>query len=105
MTHHYALAVADENEQHEWRKRLAQAGYRVSPIADRIYFRSIYYSNDPDGHIVELAAVGPSFLVDESEESLGQKLMLLPWLEKHRTQIENHLTPLIVPEWKVLENV
>ena len=31
---------------------------------DRIYFKSIY-TNDPDGHIVELATVGPGFAVDE----------------------------------------
>lgn len=99
LTHHYALAVANEDEQWQWRKRFMEAGYRVSPIAERVYFKSIY-SNDPDGHIVELATVGPGFMVDEPDvNTVGQKLMLPPWLEKHRTQIENHLTPLIVPEW------
>lgn len=98
LTHHFAFAVEDEAEQEEWRKRLSGAGYRVSPIMDRDYFRSIY-SHDPDGHIVELATVGPGFAVDEDPVQLGQRLQLPNWLEKHRSQIENALTPLVVPEW------
>lgn len=98
LTHHYALAVESEEEQTEWRKRLSRAGYRVSPIMDRVYFRSIY-SHDPDGHIVELATVGPGFSVDEDVASLGQRLQLPPWLEGQRMMIERNLKPLEVPEW------
>jgi glyoxalase family protein len=100
QTHHFALAVADEAEQVEWRKRLGQAGYRVSPIMDRMYFKSIYTS-DPDGHIVELATVGPGFMTDETVQTLGTRLQLPPWLEQHRDQIERGLTPLEVPPWQV----
>ena len=74
------------------------AGYRVSQILDRDYFRSIY-TNDPDGHIVELATNGPGFAVDEPVEILGERLQLPKWLEQHRSQIEASLTPLIIPEW------
>jgi glyoxalase family protein len=98
--HHFAFAVENETEQEEWRIHLNKAGYRVSPIMDRVYFRSIY-SNDPDGHIVELATNGPGFMFDESEAELGQTLQLPPWLEQHRASIENGITPLVVPEWKV----
>lgn len=98
QTHHYAFAVEDEVEQEEWRKRLMSAGYRVSQILDRDYFRSIY-TNDPDGHIVELATIGPGFAVDEPVETLGQRLQLPQWLQQHRATIENALTPLLVPEW------
>jgi len=97
QTHHFAFAVKDEQEQAEWRKRLTGAGYRVSQILDRKYFRSIY-TNDPDGHIVELATVGPGFTVDEDVAVLGQTLQLPPWLEQHREIIQLALTPLIVPE-------
>lgn len=58
QTHHFALAVADEKTQLDFRDRLLTAGYHVSRVMDRTYFRSIY-SNDPDGHIVEIATVGP----------------------------------------------
>ncbi len=98
-THHWALAVQNEDEQKEWQIRLSKAGYRVSPIMDRCYFRSIY-SNDPDGHIVELATLGPGFAVDEEPSQLGMRLQLPPWLEKQRPQIENILVPLVVPEWE-----
>lgn len=98
QTHHYAFAVEDESEQEEWRKRLMSAGYRVSQILDRDYFRSIY-TNDPDGHIVELATNGPGFSVDEPVETLGQQLQLPHWLEEHRGTIEKSLTPLVVPDW------
>lgn len=98
QTHHFAFAVADEAAQHEWRERLIKAGYRVSPIMDRVYFKSIY-TNDPDGHIVELATVGPGFAVDEDVEHLGEKLMLPPWQEVNRAQIERILKPLTVEPW------
>jgi len=98
QTHHYALGVADEATQLAFREKLIKAGYRVSPVMDRIYFKSIY-TNDPDGHIVEIATAGPGFLYDEAEDELGQTLQLPPWLEQHRSQIENRLTPLQVEPW------
>ncbi len=103
QTHHFALAVADEAEQDEWRTHLGKAGYRVSPIMDRVYFRSIY-TNDPDGHIVELATVGPGFLADEPVATLGTRLQLPPWLEAQRELLEGgYLKPLVVPEWHLTE--
>ena len=97
QTHHYALAVPDEETQLEWREKLLQAGLRVSPVMDRIYFKSIY-TNDPDGHIVELATAGPGFLVDEDRAALGTGLMLPPWLEPQRGEIERVLRPVTVSE-------
>lgn len=94
QTHHFALSVPDDATQLEYRERLLRAGYRVSPVMDRVYFHSIY-TNDPDGHIVELATAGPGFLVDEEESELGRRLQLPPWLEPHRRQIEGSLTPLV----------
>lgn len=98
QTHHFAFAVADEAEQVEWRKKLSMAGYRVSPIMDRVYFKSVY-TNDPDGHIVELATLGPGFPFDEPVAELGSGLKLPPWLETNRDEITGALKPLIVPGW------
>ncbi len=103
QTHHVAFAVADEAEQAEWRVRLSKAGLRVSPIMDRVYFKSIY-TNDPDGHIIELATIDPGFPLDESPTELGTHLMLPPWLDKDRKGIESLLTPLKVPAWTMMEN-
>ena len=97
QTHHFALAVADEDSQLEWRERLVQAGLQVSPVMDRIYFKSIY-TRDPDGHIVELATLGPGFTTDEEVAGLGSQLKLPPWLEVQRGAIEEHLAPISLPE-------
>lgn len=96
QTHHFALAVADDNAQLMWRERLLRSGLRVTPVLDRVYFKSIY-TQDPDGHIVELATLGPGFAVDEPIEAMGRSLRLPPWLEKQRMDIEAGLKPLIIP--------
>jgi len=97
QTHHFALAVPDEQAQLEWRERLLSAGLQVTPVLDRVYFKSIY-TRDPDGHIVELATLGPGFLVDEDSSALGQNLKLPPWLERTRPQIEAALKPITVKQ-------
>lgn len=99
QTHHFAFAVADEDSQLAWREKLIKAGVQVTPVMERVYFKSIYM-RDPDGHIVEIATAGPGFAVDEDLATLGTRLMLPPWLEQHRTAIENGLTPLNVPAWE-----
>ncbi len=104
QTHHFALAVADEETQLEWREKLIEAGLRVSPVMDRIYFKSIY-TNDPDGHIVELATVGPGFTVDEDVAELGTSLKLPPWLEPDRPDIERVLHPLHIPHGNVAQTM
>ena len=68
QTHHFALAVKDEETQLAWREKLLSAGLRVSPVMDRVYFKSIY-TNDPDGHIVELATLGPGFLAEKAKRN------------------------------------
>ena len=93
QTHHFAFAVADEKTQLEWREKLTSAGLGVTPVMDRIYFKSIY-TNDPDGHIVELATAGPGFAFDEAQSELGTHLRLPPWLENNRAAIEAHLSPI-----------
>ncbi len=96
QTHHFALAVPDDETQLAFREKLVQAGIPVSPVMDRVYFRSIY-TRDPDGHIVELATSGPGFGVDEEPDEMGMGLMLPPWLEVHRREIENALRPIAIP--------
>lgn len=98
QTHHFALAVSDEKEQLAWRDRLIAAGVGVSPVRDRQYFKSIY-TNDPDGHIVELATVGPGFATDESVAELGTNLRLPPQYEQHRDMLEQALAPITTIPW------
>lgn len=98
QTHHFALAVSDDESQLEWRERLLSAGIQVTPVMDRVYFKSVYL-HDPDGHIVELATLGPGFSVDEPDDRLGESLQLPPWLSGSRDRIENSLKPVNVDRW------
>jgi glyoxalase family protein len=99
QTHHFALAVESEEVQLEVRNKLLKSGFRASPVMDRIYFKSVY-ANDPDGHIVEIATLGPGFMMDEPIAELGNTLKLPPWLEQHRENLARGLRPIDVPEWK-----
>ena len=95
QTHHYALSVLDDDTQLAMRDRLMQAGLRVTGVKDRVYFKSIYM-NDPDGHIVEIATLGPGMTVDEDPATLGTALKLPHWLEQDREKIESRLDPIAV---------
>jgi len=65
----------------------------VTPVKDRVYFHSIYF-REP-GHILfEIAMDPPGFAVDEAPEDLGTRLMLPPWLEPIRGQLQRALPPL-----------
>jgi glyoxalase family protein len=64
QTHHIAFRAADEQEQLAWRDRLELLGIGVSPVVDRSYFRSIYFSA-PDGLLIEIATDTPGFALDE----------------------------------------
>lgn len=92
-THHIAFSTPNNETQLQMRDKLLSAGYRVSPVMERNYFRSIYF-NDPDGHILEIATAGPGFAIDETLEELGTQLKLPENLESYRNEIESHLSSL-----------
>ena len=94
--HHIAWSSRDDEEQHEWRRRVAEHGGRPTPIIDRNYFHSVYF-REPNGVLFELATRGPGFAVDEPPERLGEALMLPERYEPMRAQLERTLTPLDNP--------
>ena len=61
--------------------------------ADRFWFRSLYL-REPNGVLFEIATDGPGFGVDEAEATLGEKVVLPPFLESHRAQIVANLKPI-----------
>ncbi|MCC7002378.1 MAG: VOC family protein [Gemmatimonadaceae bacterium] len=93
QTHHVAFRAKDATEQLAWRDHLLSIGLNVSPVMDRQYFQSIYFSA-PDGQLLEIATDGPGFAVDEPVSTLGEALKLPTWLEPHRAAIEGELGPL-----------
>jgi glyoxalase family protein len=91
--HHIAFRVADDAQHRAAHELLESAGVGVSPVIDRAYFKSIYY-REPAGVLFEIATDQPGFAIDESVETLGQKLSLPPRLEPHRAEIEAALPKL-----------
>jgi glyoxalase family protein len=64
QTDHYALAVTDDEALEQWRVRLLASRLPASPIQDQVYFRS-FFTQDPDGQMVELATRGPGFPLND----------------------------------------
>jgi glyoxalase family protein len=93
--HHVAWGTTVDEHPH-WLDRLREAGVRSTPIIDRYYFHSIYF-NEPSGVLFEIADDAPGFTVDGSVEELGSKIILPPFLEDRRDEIEARLTPLPDP--------
>jgi glyoxalase family protein len=94
--HHLAWRVDDDAHQLAMRERIEAAGARPTPVIDRFWFRSVYF-REPGGVLFELATDGPGFGVDEETARLGEKLVLPPWLEPRRAEIEAALPPLATP--------
>lgn len=94
--HHLAWRVDDERHQLEVRAAVAAGGLRPTPVIDRFWFRSVYFQ-EPGGVLFELATEGPGFAVDEDPARLGESLVLPPWLESRRAEIEAALPALRPP--------
>jgi len=88
--HHVAWRVPDDATELEVRERLARAKRRPTEVIDRFWFKSVYFL-EPGGVLFEIATDGPGFTVDEDLESLGEHLVLPPWLEPQREAIEDAL--------------
>jgi glyoxalase family protein len=94
--HHLAWRVDDEAHQLAVRDEVAKAARRPTPVIDRFWFKSVYFQ-EPGGVLFELATDGPGFAVDEKPEHLGEALVLPPWLEPKRSEIEAGLPRLAAP--------
>jgi glyoxalase family protein len=88
--HHIAWRVPDDATQREVHDRVRAEGAHPTEVIDRFWFKSVYFK-EPGGALFEVATDGPGFAIDESTESLGERLILPPWLEPNRVGIENAL--------------
>jgi len=57
-THHFALTVGSEPELYAWRDYLVSRGIDCTEVLGREFCKSVYLE-DPDGHVIELATLGP----------------------------------------------
>lgn len=90
MVHHIAFRSKDDADQLDWKKEMEQLGMRVTPVQSRNYFNAIYF-REPGGLLFEIATDPPGFTHDESQLTMGNKLMLADWFEAKREQIEKQL--------------
>lgn len=88
--HHIAWRVKDDADELTVRARVENAHRRPTEVIDRFWFHSVYFL-EPGGVLFELATDGPGFAIDESVETLGEHLVLPPWLEPERASIEAQL--------------
>ena len=93
--HHVAWGTT-VGEHPRWFEHLRADGVQSTPIIDRHYFHSIYF-REPSGVLFEIADDGPGFTIDSPLEELGSKIILPPFLESRRNEIEARLTPLPDP--------
>jgi glyoxalase family protein len=96
-THHVAWRTPSDEEQKDWKTAIEATGANVTPVIDRKYFHSIYY-REPGGVLFEIATEPPGFTVDQPLEELGARLMLPPWLEPNRQELERLLPSLSLPK-------
>lgn len=90
--HHIAFRSPD-GDYDAWASRLRDLRVPNSGKVDRFWFRSLYF-REPNGILFEIATDGPGFAVDEPADKLGEKLVLPPFLEPRRAQIEAGLKPI-----------
>lgn len=88
--HHIAMAVETDEEQRKIETRLNDLRIHNSGVIDRFWFHSLYF-RDPDGNLLEVATKGPGYTRDEPLEKLGSSLILPPWEEPERNEIEKVL--------------
>jgi glyoxalase family protein len=91
--HHVAFRTPNEDEYHAWAERLNSFGLPNSGEVDRFWFRSLYF-REPGHVLFEIATDGPGFGIDEDVATLGEKVILPPFLESKRESIVAGLKPL-----------
>ncbi|MBV9008299.1 MAG: ring-cleaving dioxygenase [Verrucomicrobia bacterium] len=90
--HHVAFRSHD-SDYDAWADRLNEFRIPNSGKVDRFWFRSLYV-REPNGVLFEIATDGPGFGIDEDMSTLGEHLVLPPFLESHRDQIAANLEAL-----------
>ena len=91
--HHVAFRTPTFEQYDRWVEHLNELGLPNSGPVDRYWFRSLYF-REPNGVLFEIATDGPGFSVDEPVETLGEQVVLPPFLETRRGAILAGLKPI-----------
>jgi glyoxalase family protein len=94
--HHVAWRVPDDEHELALRARVRDSGLGTTEVIDRKYFHSVYF-REPGGALFEIATDLPGFTVDEPLATLGESLVLPPWLEPERGAIAAALPAIELP--------
>ena len=86
-------------QQKNLRQNIVKVGLNATPVIDRFYFHSVYF-REPGGILFEIATNTPGFTVDEKAEELGTHLVLPPWFEPIRKDLEKILPKVHMPNKK-----
>ncbi|MBB5181350.1 glyoxalase family protein [Planomicrobium koreense] len=95
--HHIAWRAKDDKDQLDWKHQIEAYGLGVTPVQDRNYFNAIYFREYGD-LLFEIATDPPGFTVDETQEAMGQELMLPKQYEQYRNRLKQDLAPLEIRE-------
>lgn len=94
VIHHVAFRASDDTDLAAMAAQLQERfGIATSPVKDRYYSRSIYFRG-PDGILIEVSTDGPGFLIDETRENLGARLIFPPSLQDRQEELLRILPPL-----------
>jgi glyoxalase family protein len=94
--HHVAWRTPTDEQQKVLRDNIINARLNATPVIDRFYFHSVYF-REPGGVLFEVATNPPGFTIDEKAGELGTHLVLPPWLEYMRKDLEKILPPVRLP--------
>jgi glyoxalase family protein len=99
-----AWRTPTDAQQKVLRHNIVRAGLNATPVIDRFYFHSVYF-REPGGVLFEVATNPPGFMIDEKAEELGTRLVLPPWLESMRKDLEKILPQVHLPKKEKEEQV
>lgn len=92
--HHLAWRTAGNGQTLQ--QKLTNFRFNLMQGIDRQYFPSFAF-HEPGGVLFEIATDQPGFTIDEPPDQLGTRLVLPPWLEPRRSELEQVLPRLRLP--------
>lgn len=93
---HIGWRTAEDEQLQSVQQRLVSFGFAAPALIDRYYFHT-FPLREPGGVLFVFATDQPGFTRDEPPEQLGTRLILPPWLEARRSELEQALPPLRLP--------